>query len=360
MRAETRQALRIFGYRRMRGLVIFLVGLSWWVFSGDALAQTALQAKVAGIAADAEGTVSVACLLPGTALTCDLHPHNHSPMQSVFKFPVALTVLHLADTGKLLADQRAGETIGVTLQRTVRFLPEDRIPHSWSPLQDRYPAGNVDVPLSELIELAAGESDNVAAEILLRIAGGPAVVQEYIRSLGITGFQLQDGEKRLHRDPQAQYRNWMEPAAAVQLLERLVSDPPLSSAANEFLVRAMSASVIGANRLRAGLPAGTVLAHKTGSSGDHNGKAEATNDIGLVTLPDGRRLAVAVFVTDARANEATRDKVIARIGRAAYDEALQNFGTGRSHNRKRGIHKKDPGSESEPGAPSEGRVADYT
>jgi len=53
---------------------------------------------------------------------------------------------------------------------------------------------------------------------------------------GHHGVQLQDGEKRLHRDPQAQYRNWMEPAAAVQLLERLVQRPTASSAANEFLV----------------------------------------------------------------------------------------------------------------------------
>jgi beta-lactamase class A len=91
-------------------------------------------------------------------------------------------------------------------------------------------------------------------------------------------------------------------------------------------VQTLSASVTGPNRLRAGLPAGTVLAHKTGTSGELNGNAAATNDIGLITLPDGRRLAVAVFVTDARANEITRDRVIARIGRAAYDAALLTNG----------------------------------
>jgi hypothetical protein len=44
--------------------------------------------------------------------------------------------------------------------------------------------------------------------------------------------------------------------------------------------------------------------------------------MGLITLPDGRKLAVAVLVTDSRANEATREGVIARIARAAYDEAI--------------------------------------
>ena len=291
--------------------------------SVNAVAQSALQAKVSALAADAKGTVSVSCQLPGTTLDCDLNAHSHSPMQSVFKYPLALTVLHLADTGKLFPDQRPGEPIPKILDRNVRFLPEDRIPNTYSPLQDRYPDANVDVPLRELIRLVAGKSDNSASETLLRIVGGPSVVQDYIRSLGISEFQLQDGEQRMHRDPTAQYRNWMSPASAVQLLQHLVRNPPLSPSANALLLETLTASTTGPNRLRAGLPAGTSLAHKTGTSGEHNGKAEATNDIGLITLPDGRHLAVAIFVTDAKADEATRDRVIAGIARAAYEEALR-------------------------------------
>lgn len=49
----------------------------------------------------------------------------------------------------------------------------------------------------------------------------------------------------------------------------------------------------------------------------------ATNDIGLITLPDGRRLATAIFVTDSRADDDTRDAVIARIAKAAYDESIR-------------------------------------
>jgi hypothetical protein len=88
-----RQAMRPF-------FIVFALFISSAAFSVDALAQPALQARVARIAADALGTVSISCLLPGTVLNCGLHPHNHS--QSVFKFPLVLTVLHLADTGKLL------------------------------------------------------------------------------------------------------------------------------------------------------------------------------------------------------------------------------------------------------------------
>jgi beta-lactamase class A len=300
----------------MRWLALFLA-----IVPSTAFTQTSLQTKIAAIAQDAQGTVSVACLLPGTKLNCDLNPHNHSPMQSMFKYPLALTVLHLADRGMLFPDQRPGEPLNVTLDRKVRFLPEDRIPHTHSPLQDRYPNANVDVPLRELIQLAAGESDNCATETLLRIILGPPVVQSYIHSLGITAFQLRDTEADLNRDESIQYRDWIEPAAAVELLQRLVHDPPISPAANAFLVQTLTASVTGPNRLRAGLPAGTPLAHKTGSSGTHGGITAATNDIGLITLPDGRKLAIAVLVTDSRADEATREGVIARIARAAYDEA---------------------------------------
>ena len=301
----------------MRSLVLLLA-----IAPSTAFTQTLLQAKVAAIAKDARGTVSVACLLPGTTLNCDLHPHNHSPMQSMFKYPLALTVLHLADTGKLFPDQRPGEPVNVILDRKVRFLPVDRIPGAYSPLQDRYPDANVDVTLRELIQLAAGQSDNGAEETLLRIIGGPAVVQRYIHSLGITAFQLIDSERDLDRDESLQYRDWIEPAAAVQLLQSLVHNPPISPEANTFLIETLTASVTGPGRLRAGLPAGIALAHKTGSSGTHGGITAATNDMGLITLPDGRKLAIAVLVTDSRADEATRDGVIARIGRAAYDEAI--------------------------------------
>jgi beta-lactamase class A len=69
------------------------------------------------------------------------------------------------------------------------------------------------------------------------------------------------------------------------------------------------------------LPAGTVVAHKTGTGGTRNGITSATNDIGIITLPDGRHLAVAAFVSDSAANDDTRDSIIARLAKAAWDSA---------------------------------------
>ena len=143
----------------------------------NCMPQGSLQSKVAAIASDAKGTVNVSCMLPGTTLNCDLHPHNHAPMQSMYKLPLALTALHMADLATLLPTQRAGEPIDVTLDRTVQFLPADIIPGSFSPLTDRYPKANVDVKLREIISLAVGQSDNGAEEVLVRLVGGPLAVE---------------------------------------------------------------------------------------------------------------------------------------------------------------------------------------
>ncbi len=81
----------------------------------------------------------------------------------------------------------------------------------------------------------------------------------------------------------------------------------------------MFASVPGPRRIPGLLPAGTRVAHKTGTSRTLGGLTRATNDVGIVLLPDARHLAVAVFVADSQADEATREGVIARVARAAWD-----------------------------------------
>jgi beta-lactamase class A len=273
--------------------------------------RNSLQLKIRNIAMDAHGKVCVACALPGDELSCDLNPNATPPMQSVFKLPLALAVLHHVEQGSLLLDQ------------VIHFAPDDRIlPTTNSPLQDRYPEANVDVSLMELLRLSVSLSDNVAADLLLRLVGGPKAVNEYVASIGVVGFHLEDGEHELHRDPMAQYRNWFTPAGAVQLLRHLNDSPPLSSDHVDLLLGWMKKSV-KADRLKGELPTGTVVAHKAGSSGVNAGVAPATNDIGLITLPDGRVLAIAVFITDSKADERTREKVISRIARAAYDASLE-------------------------------------
>ena len=283
--------------------------LVFFLTASSAAGQTNLRERIAAIAKESQGKVSVACSLPGSTLNCDLEPHSHPPMQSVFKLPLALYMLHLVEQGKFSLDQ------------PIRYLASDRMPHWYSPLQEKYPNAEVDVPLRELLRLAVSLSDNAAADLLLRISGGPAATDAYIKSLGISGFQLRDSEHVLHRESSAQYNNWFEPAAAVQLLRRINDDSPLNPEHTKFLLEWMRDAPTGAGRIKGNLPAGTVIMHKTGTSGTTNGVTPATNDIGLIVLPDRRQLAIAVFVTDSKAAEAAREEVIARIARAAYDAA---------------------------------------
>ena len=74
----------------------------------------------------------------------------------------------------------------------------------------------------------------------------------------------------------------------------------------------------GQNRIKGLLPKGTVVAHKTGTGATVKGVTSATNDIGFITLPDGRQLAIAVFVSDTKADLKTREAVIAKIADAAW------------------------------------------
>ena len=104
-----------------------------------AFGQGDIRGQIQKIADDAQGKVAVACSLPGSELNCDLNADAHPPMHSVFKFPLALTTLHLVETGTLNLDQQ------------VRFLASDRIPPPvYSPLQDKYPLADIEISICEL------------------------------------------------------------------------------------------------------------------------------------------------------------------------------------------------------------------
>lgn len=272
--------------------------------------QVDLRKQMATLAATAQGKVSVACSLPGSDLNCDLNPAAKPPMQSVFKLPLGVMALHLVEQGRLSLDQ------------SIRFRPEDRIlPQTYSPLQEKYPAADVEIPLRDLLQMTVSLSDNAAADIVLRVVGGPVALNDYIKGLGLSGFHIEDDEANLHRDVTAQYRNWFQPHAAVQLLRQLVDNRLLTDVHSRLVLSWMRDTPRAANRLKGLLPTDTVVMHKPGTSGSDNGVTHATNDIGLILLPDGRYLAIAVFITDSRDDEASRDALVARIARAAYDAA---------------------------------------
>ena len=274
-----------------------------------AQAQTdSLRVKIEQISIDTRGIVGVGIEVIETGDTLTVNGNLHFPMQSVYKFPLALVVLHQVDEGRL------------SLRQNIHVSKSDLLPNTWSPLRDKYPEGNIDLSLEEILTVTVAQSDNNGCDILFRLVGGPKNVDKYIHGLGVSGIAIASMEEEMHRDWNVQYTNWSTPSAHLQLLKLFHSQSILSRQGTDFLRQIMVKTTTGPQRIKGLLPPDAIVVHKTGSSGANDqGITAATNDVGIVTLPDGRHLAIVVFVSDALAQEPILENVIAKIAKAAWD-----------------------------------------
>src|SRR5207248_2286630 len=103
-----------------------------------------------------------------------------------------------------------------------------------------------------------------------------------------------------------------------QLLAQAFRGNVLSESSTGRLIEILKATTTSPTRLKGLLPPGTVVAHKTGSTATVKNLTAATNDSGVIFLPDGNQLAVSVYVKASTRPDAMRDRVIARIARAAF------------------------------------------
>lgn len=266
-----------------------------------------LQQQIEQLAEAAQGTVGATATLVETGESVSLRGDQPFPMQSVYKMPIGMATLHLVDQGKLSLEQK----IQVS---TADYISK----RQHSPIREKYPNGT-ELNLAELLRYAVSESDGSASDILMRVIGGPNVIMNYLKSLDVKDLLVVNTEREIGSDNAIQYKNWAKPAEAVALLRRLQEGRGLSKSSRAFLLRLMTETETGLHRLKGQLPAGIVVAHKTGTSWTIDGVTAATNDIGLVTLPNGQHIAIAVFVSDAKADTDTREAVIANISRAVWD-----------------------------------------
>jgi len=267
-----------------------------------------LQNQIEQIASVAKGRVGVKAIVLENEDLISLNSNERFPMQSVYKLPISMAVLQQVDSGKIKLDQK----IRVEKSDFVRLGQR-------SPIRDKYPNGT-ELTVNELLQLAVSESDGTASDVLMKLAGGAEAVGKYLNELKVTEMIVANTEKEFGRDQTLQYRNWATPEGAVSLLRALYERRGISEQSQSLLLKFMTESPTGPKRLKGLLPKNAVVAHKTGTSGTVKGVTAATNDIGIVTLPNGRHLAVAVFVADSPADEKTREEVIAKIARAVWDK----------------------------------------
>ncbi|PRY25610.1 beta-lactamase class A [Spirosoma oryzae] len=287
---------------------IYLLVASLLIASVPSYAQS-LQEKIERVINGKKATVGVGIYDFGSRQTLTINGDEHMPMQSVYKFHVALAILHEVDKGRFKLTQK------------MRVKKSDLTPGLHSPMGEDYPNG-VDLPLSELIRYMVAESDGSACDYLFRLLGGPKQVDTFIHGLGIRDVAIRETEAVMQArgNWDIQYANWTTPKAMLSLLTRFYQRNVLSPSSHDFLWKTMVSTTTGENRLKKLLPAGTVVAHKTGTSATReDGLMGAVNDAGFIILPTGKCIAISVFVTNSTEGIATNEQIIADIARLAYD-----------------------------------------
>ena len=316
---------------------------------GMAAPQPALETELRRIAAEAPGTLGVRVVHLESGDGAGVNADDWFPMMSVYKLPIAIHAVRLAERGQ------------INLKSTIALGFPDRRP-GFSPLARTIEEkGPQRITIGELVESVLRVSDNTASDKLLELVGGPAAVQKMLKDRGIDGidvsryelefaadyygvcceqkerpFSLDRFAAAVERIPASRRRESAEkfvtdrrdsaqPAGMATLLSRLVKGELANAAHTALILRAMADMHTRDTRLRAGLPPGTKVSLRPGTSGETDGIRAACNDNAIVTLPNGRgHLIVAAFLKASRGPEEARDATLAKVAAAAYAWATRS------------------------------------
>ncbi|WP_294120890.1 serine hydrolase [Sphingomonas sp.] len=241
-----------------------------------------LEQQLAGLVAGKSGEYGIAALDLTSGRTVSINGDVAFPMASTVKLAVAAAYLTQVDHGRRTLDQTiAGRSA------------------------------------YSLLEAMLVRSDNYATDLLIRNLGGPQTVQQWVDWQGLSGISVNRtiaqllSDRRDLRDP----RDSSTPLAMIELLKKIETGNVLKPQSRSFLQVMMARCITGSNRIRALLPAGTLVEHKTGTL------TGLTDDVGFITLPDGRRIAVAIFARGG----SDRPRGIAEAARAIYDGFTASF-----------------------------------
>jgi len=299
----------------------------------------ALAAELAALAQPTDGTIAATVIHLPSGARASVNGDRRLPMMSVFKLPLALNMLRDIDAGRRRFDDRIA-------------LTERELRPGISPIADAWQRGERTPTLETLLRTVLLDSDNTSGDKMVTLGGGGAVHTASLHALGLHDISIAEQEIEIQarldcvgvRAPEAGWTptaiagcRSSRDAVAAALRHEITTAPNAASAdglaallvaldggrlllpgSQTWLMNALSETRLGAGRLRAGLPAGTRLAHRTGTGPTLDGVNLATNDIGLVWLPDGSRLAIAVLTAGRGGDDASRDATIAAIARLSY------------------------------------------
>jgi beta-lactamase class A len=297
-----------------------------------------LEDKIDRIVSRSRGTVGVSLIHVESGATLSVRGDERFPMASVYKLPIAIELLAQVSAGTL------------SLDRPITLAPSDI--RACCTLSRRHPRGGVTVTAGELLELMIAESDNTASDAVLKLVGGPPVVERRMRTLGFDTIKVNRYEGDINFEmtgvanppPQAEWTldlqhrliSEVTPEALREARARYTSDPRDTSTPDDMarllgrlqlgnilppqhtalLLDLMARSKTGPRRLKALLPPDTIVAHKTGTTN------VVINDVGVITLPPdsaiGGHLALAVFVINGWRGS-TMQQTIAQIAGASYE-----------------------------------------
>ncbi len=264
-----------------------------------------LEARIAALANAAEGRIGVAAVDLSTGRKLHVLGDQPFPMASTSKIAIAATYLEGVDQGRW----------SLTSEWPLMIPVKSK---AFSTARAPVRRGNY-LPAHELIELMITRSSNPATDALLAAIGGTGAVNEWARRSGIRDFQIDRDIATLvrddgHVDPAAviDKRDSATPLAMVDLLSGLYQGRWLSPRSRSVILGAMERCVTGKRRIPALMPEDARVAHKTGSL------YNTSSDIGFLHTPDGRAIAVAIYVT-GQGTRLNRERRIATIARAIYD-----------------------------------------
>lgn len=280
------------------------------IFTNIVFGQTKkdnLTEKIEEILKDKRANIGVSIIESNNKKVVDIKGDDFFPMLSTVKFPIALTILNKVQKKQLSLNQKI-------------FIKKEELlddPTNWSPFKEKYPNGNLEITLEEALSWMVSHSDNNLTDILLRLIGGPETVQNFINS---KNFIIKNDEEDMHKNWESQFMNNITPNEATIILSKFNKRKILDKTTTKWLYNAMLNNKSGGNRLKGKLPKNIKIAHRTGTSfTNDNGMTGAINDMGIIELPNKKKIIICVLVNDTYESFKKSEEIIADIAKITYE-----------------------------------------